>query len=461
MGAEYARPKGAPVYFTNSLKEPNKGIWRLKPPGVTVIPKTSWGDWLALMALKTRYPNVSDNASRIKKEKAALKAQLAERETVKHAGPLAPIQSRLFKLKSRMLKRQLDKDRLVLDQMVKDPCSFARWPANRDQDWVVSFMVQRYFKAQGHAPPSYLARRRIIDAQHVGFSPEDDAQCRALARSLGVPEDRPLVFLHVREGGFKEDLINRDAEGNILKRVDSTRNADIRTYFPAIDRLVAQGYFVVRTGDPSMVKVERPGVFDLATSPGRTGLLELHLLSRSRFMIASESGPYHIAYMFGVPTLLINATDILGAYPIRPFDRYIFKRIKEKASGEILTFKDMIAERHYEKFRNIDVFEYLDNSPDEITAAVDEMLEMLAGKTEATPRQIQFFEQILEAAIRLGKDIYYIRKWGADLGFLGSGYICHSFAEVLHGEQPVVEATAATAPDQLQSAGLAPSLQEG
>ncbi len=341
----------------------------------------------------------------------------------------APIRRRVRDFIKARLQERLDRVRIQLDLIVEDPSRVAAWPASRDQDWIVPHLLKTLYAERGQATPSYLARRKICEMPGWSLQRSDQERCRRRAEEMGIPLGMPLVILHVRDHGFKQDPVNRDAEGKILKRAEFTRNADITTYFPAIDHLVSRGFAVIRTGDASMPAVERPGVFDLATHPGRDGLLELYLLSVARFMVASESGPYHVAYMFGLPTLLINGTDVLGSYPIRPTDRYIFKRVRNLETGELLPLPDLIGEKHYMLFRNTDYFEYVDNSPDDIFRAVKEMLRVLDGDVTATELQTRFRDMLVDSASALAKQIYYVRKWGADHGFLGHGYICNSFAK--------------------------------
>lgn len=93
-------------------------------------------------------------------------------------------------------------------------------PLVRDLFWAL---------ARGAAP----ARARLL--------PAHEAAGRALLETLGIPDGAPVVTVHCREAGYLEDRADQDY-----------RNADIATYVPAIERLAAAGYHVVRLGDASM-----------------------------------------------------------------------------------------------------------------------------------------------------------------------------------------------------------------
>jgi putative glycosyltransferase (TIGR04372 family) len=231
--------------------------------------------------------------------------------------------------------------------------------------------------------------------------------------------------VHVREAGYKA---GREIEEKGGPRRDVVRNADVATYFPAIDHLVAAGVTVVRIGDASMTPVERTGVVDLATSPKREPLLEIDLLARSRFLLGSESGPYHVSYLFGTPTLIANATDVIGGYPIRSFDRYLLKRVRWVKGGGLLDLDEMLSYRHYAQFRNTDYFQYQDNSPEEILAAVEEMQAVVEDRAPApSAAQQEFHDRCLAASKQLAVKVQYVRKWGADAGFIGRGFVAQAY----------------------------------
>ena len=277
------------------------------------------------------------------------------------------------------------------------------------------------------APP-YFLRRSLEQPVPVRLPEPLHARVEAAARDLGIRPGARLVTIHAREAGFKQGQERHDRQRKRL-RDESARNVDIATFFPAVDSLVARGYTIVRIGDPSMVRVERPGVIDLATSPARTPELEAYCLLHSAFMLGVESGPTVITYLTNTPTLTVNATDPISSFPIRANGIYTLKRVRDLATGEMLALRDMLTPRYLLHLRDTTRFEYVNNSPEEILSAVEEMLQVLAGGAPPSARQIEYGQLVTDAAEALKSESHYIRKWGTDAGFLGRGRIARTFAE--------------------------------
>ena len=183
---------------------------------------------------------------------------------------------------------------------------------------------------------------RRLSAEHpvrVQFSAVDDAEARAVMRSLGLV-DVPLVTLHVREGGSKRS-----------EPRDAARDASIETCLPAVDELVQRGFTVVRIGDPAMSPVKRPGLVDLATHPSRSALVDFWCVKNSQFFMASDSGPYLLSWLFNVPCLALNITNVLGVFPLRHTDLYLIKRVQEAASGRPVPLSEMLTEEFLSTLR--------------------------------------------------------------------------------------------------------------
>jgi putative glycosyltransferase (TIGR04372 family) len=188
----------------------------------------------------------------------------------------------------------------------------------------------------------------------------------ALLRAAGVDPDRPFVTLHVREPGF-----NRNSRIATLNR-----NADPATYLPAIDRLIAQGYQVVRMGDASMAPLPpRQGLVDYARSSAKRPDLDMALVATCGFHIGTSSGLSLMPVLFDRPVLFTNWLP-LGDEVWSRRSLFLFKRVYSFADGPLdaetarrrfsalFTPDDMTAAGGYP----------VNNTPAEITAAVEQML---------------------------------------------------------------------------------------
>jgi putative glycosyltransferase (TIGR04372 family) len=221
----------------------------------------------------------------------------------------------------------------------------------------------------------------------VALHPRAEQRAVARARALGIPIDGPLVTLHAREAGFKGSV------GQTERGKDDIRSCRIETYFHAIDDLVRAGRTVVRIGDPTMTPVDRPGVVDLATSPGRDEWVELWCLLRSEFFIACQSGPYAFAILTNTPVLMVNVANPLAAYPHRRKDLYILKHVIDRSTGRELTLRELLRDGATHA-GDLARYAFVDNSREELVQAVAEMAKVVRVWPEATPAQGEYAQAI-------------------------------------------------------------------
>ena len=268
------------------------------------------------------------------------------------------------------------------------------------------------------AEEAYSGRRRLGEPIET-FIREDLAEDTArTAAKIGITPGMKLVCMHARESGYKA---GKEAQDRGSRRVDSTRNARIETYFDAMDYLVARGYTVVRIGDRSMAPVRRKGVIDLATHPLRTGMVELFCMLHSAFIMCGESGPFSVSYLTNTPMAVVNGTCPIGGYPLRRDGFCMIKKVVDRASGRQLRLRELLHEQYLAHVRDVTKYHYEDNTPEEIAAAAEEMLEWLGGDYKETPAQAEVRALATDTGVRLRDQIQYVRKHGPDRGFLGEG----------------------------------------
>jgi putative glycosyltransferase (TIGR04372 family) len=212
--------------------------------------------------------------------------------------------------------------------------------------------------------------------------PADQEQRAAQeAAALGIDAARPMVTVHVREGGY------RPASGLRQRSWDDVRNARIATFLPAFRALVKRGYTVVRLGDATMTPVQMRGVVDLATRP-RSRWLDIWCTMRSEFLIGCDSGPSWLAVLLGVPVLTVNAVHFRDV--TRPSDRIICKLARDRATGATLSVSDMLTGEFLRAGFKGDRFECVDNDPSDIRRAAIDMIEVVHGREERSSWQERF-----------------------------------------------------------------------
>ncbi|MEW6319639.1 MAG: TIGR04372 family glycosyltransferase [Acidobacteriota bacterium] len=404
-----AAEHNASVFFVYPRKLSICALFELEPETVTVLRPNP------VTALRLRWRIRHDEWREGMERKALLAAERVKDE----------LRTELWRHMSRPgIHPTVRNDLKRLKSRLKRPFRF--------ENWVSGLRVERQ---------NYYRRRQLRYPVPVTLRPAALAAARAQAQALGLADDARIVTLHAREAGYKLGAEMQDTKPK-TGRDDSVRNVRIDSYYLAMDYLVARGYTVVRIGDPSMTPVHRPGVIDLASSPHRSTLLELYCLLKSEFLIGSDSGPSVVAYLTNTPLVCTNCTEPVAAYPIRERSLYTVKGVIERETGRRLSLRDLLGPDYLTSFRNSRKYQYVDNTPEEIVEAVEEMIEMLAGRAPLTPAQIAFKEAVLEAEAALRQVSGYVRKWGADEGFMGDGRIGAGFAD-RYLESPVGTPSAA------------------
>ncbi len=229
--------------------------------------------------------------------------------------------------------------------------------------------VQRAWEAEGRAPLLKLSD------EHVALG-------RETLRRLGVPDDAWYVCLHVRELGYWWKW-NRHHP--------SIREAVIATYDAVIREITARGGWVIRLGDSSMSKLPAmaQGV-DYAHSAHKSQAMDVFLCGSGRFFIGVNSGLSLVPPTFGVPCVLSNFTPISVPFPYGT-DLMVPKLFRWKEgspmSGALLSFEEMFklgpADAQFTKLIPEGV-EVVDNTPEELVEAVQEMFDQVEGRiTEA------------------------------------------------------------------------------
>lgn len=219
----------------------------------------------------------------------------------------------------------------------------------------------------------------------ISLPPDRIAAGRARLAGIGLPADAWYVVLHVRDPGF-----HGGAEGR--RRLDlSARDADVLTYLPAVERVVARGGRVVRIGGPqSPVLPVLPGLIDYAHSEVRSAELDLVLIAAARCMIATLSGPVSVASAFGTPT--VHTNGIPSTLHVTASDIWLPKLYRRRQDGHVLALAESISAPFRGELRGSGFDDYgidlVANAADEIADAVDEMLDRLAGQPPVDDPQV-------------------------------------------------------------------------
>lgn len=257
---------------------------------------------------------------------------------------------------------------------------------------------------------------------HIAFTREEEAEGKKALEKLGIPEGARFICLLVRDSQYlKTHLPNTDWSYHAY------RDSDIQQYQAAAKFLAEQGYYVIRMGQHvnQTFAVDHPRVIDYANSPLRSDFMDIYLSAHCYFFISTSSGLDSIAHIFRKPILLTN-------FPLTDLRTWCYwtllipKKIWDVTSNRFLTLQEIFQgkELFNDKKKMVDYFQqkqwrFVDNTPEEIVAAVKEMLEKMTGRSQESAEnkllQARFWEKFpmelpegtlsyLDIKVRIGKD---------------------------------------------------------
>ena len=237
-------------------------------------------------------------------------------------------------------------------------------PDGRAYERVIAYpMIQRQWEDEGRPP---LLR----------ITPSHEEDGRRRLRDFGVPPDAWFICLHAREAGYYKETVSGSH--------NTSRNARIDDFLPAIKAVTARGGWVFRIGDPSMTPLPpMDNVVDYANHPLREESMDIFLIGSCRLFVGTNSGPIDVAYVFGIPTLLTNLFPLLFR-PLSRKDVFIHKLLRMREENRYLTIAEavrppLIGVHHPDFFADRGI-EVLDNTSEDILDAVVEVLDIVEGK---------------------------------------------------------------------------------
>lgn len=258
--------------------------------------------------------------------------------------------------------------------------------------WEAAAQIQQQWEDQGRSPI-------------LNLSDQDREKGWCALQKMGVSRDSWFVCLHVREPGFHKEFIDYDI-----------RNASIDVYSSAIDSIIASGGWVIRMGDSGMKEMPpRKQLIDYAHSEVKSDWMDIFLCAECRFFIGTNSGLFLVPASFGVPCVWTNWIP-LESLPWESNSIFIPKLFVSNKNNRYMTFAEQMSSplrtvRSQTKLSNLGI-NAIDNTPEEIQAVVDEMLDRLDNNMEYTEK-----DNCLQSRFRkLAKhhEIYGVGRIGRD-----------------------------------------------
>jgi putative glycosyltransferase (TIGR04372 family) len=354
----YAQATGMAVFFIREASSINTTVFRLQCDAVEILRRHGW-DALVIKCLWYATAPFRLGAPALWARRMLARALLGRLYSAIEQSPRVPAFVRRFVVRPRPLY-------VALRRANSD------YAARSAAAWNERVKVETFRRRRDRTRDDALPRR-------FSLPPSTERKAASLAAQVGIDAAARLVTVHVRESGYRATAGLRQREW------DELRNARIESYFDAFRALVERGYTVVRLGDPTMTPVSLPGVVDLATAATRSEALEAWCVMRSEFLIGCDSGPSWLAFLLDVPILTVNALHFRDV--LHPRDRMICKRVRERATGRLLTLEEMLTPTFLRDGLRTDLYEHIDNTPRDITEAVLDMADVVAGTTKLVAQQ--------------------------------------------------------------------------
>lgn len=247
-----------------------------------------------------------------------------------------------------------------------------------------------YYQAQGELRELLLSGHRWLE-----LSDDDENFGRNLKEKMNIGDN--YVCISCRDNDYSVD--NKDY--NVTKqRIGKLRNSCIETYSLAVEYLKQNDIQAVRMGAMVKQPYEHDNVIDYAFmhySP----FMDIFLSYHCNFFVANLSGIIAIPILCGKPIVLINVALFTVRYDATPFTTndtiIVCKKMWDTKNNRFLTFKEMLEYEINSRRLDMNVAEGtsllyerdgivpVDNTPEEILAAIKEMNERLEGKRKYTP----------------------------------------------------------------------------
>lgn len=241
------------------------------------------------------------------------------------------------------------------------------------QDSFPFMITKKYFGYQeerGRA--KYLATWAATGTQAFVLTVTQSTELEIFLKSLGLGDKDWYVVIHVREGTD-----------------NSIRNADIDTYYGAIDAVILNGGWIFRIGDATMTPLRKgiPRVVDLPfMSTSRPRHIDLYLLATARFVICTASGPSDFPFYFNVPRLVTNWPVMYALFGVEG-DICIPVSYHCNSRNAIVTLREQLTSTVYDdqsKLQALKEIRLIKNSMKQIEQGTHEMIGLTAKSDSRT-----------------------------------------------------------------------------
>ncbi|MAR84743.1 MAG: hypothetical protein CL869_00930 [Cytophagia bacterium] len=207
----------------------------------------------------------------------------------------------------------------------------------------------------------------------IKLSNDKKIYCENILRKAGIDDNEKIICLHVRDGAYRKDESRK-----------SYRNSNINNYTELVKYLINEKYTVFRMGSKNSENSNHKDkrFINYPTTDLRSDLMDVYLISRCDFFIATQSGLLETAYMFNKPMLITNMVELYCSYPRKKNDRGIFKKIIDKKIQKEISISDYakMPYGYHDPWNEQHDLSFVENTPEEIYNSGKEFVDLIRNK---------------------------------------------------------------------------------
>mgnify|MGYP005994040169 FL=1 len=245
--------------------------------------------------------------------------------------------------------------------------------------------LKHNIKLTPNFPSLDLRDRRENEKKIVYFNSEDIKIGHSYLENLGIKKNEKYVCLLCRDDAYVKDIFNKTYDRDYQESGDVSkfRNVNIENFRLVSEYLTNLGYYVIRMGKnvSKPFSINNHKFIDYATSSKKSDFLDIFLPSNCEFFLSSAAGLDIMAAIFNRPIVFTSYTTIGFARSTNKKQLQIFKHLRSLKSKKKLSLSEIfdlnLASAEKDVLFKDKQVELIENSPEEIKEAVEDMLELI------------------------------------------------------------------------------------